>query len=299
MSLNKPEIVGNGQDVQHGEDEAGIVTSNKSRQNSSEESSSLQFFKLAKQFSIDGALLAENNKTLIEDRTVKRARLSQLRKQKNIETIMQITLGYCANFDIGQRTDLDWFSRYVAISEEVSNPIMQDLWAKILAGELNKPGTFSFKALKAFRYMSISDAKLLAKACSLAIKDPNKKNIRLITGTYQKPSLFNFFSKQRQQNFNLSQFGLNYADLLALSENHLIYSQESESSLISKGDILQFTFNGSSIKLTAKKSDVCLQFYKFTPLGTELAHLISDKPSDDFFEHLKNKFRHFFLVGGD
>ena len=296
VSKDKSEVVLLEKDLQKSGDDKVIVTTSKSTENSVEAGVSQQFFKLAKKFAIDGALLPEDKQMLIEDRTVKRARLSQLRKQKNIESIMQKTLTYCADFKIGQRTDLDWFSRYIALSEEVSNPTMQDLWAKILAGELTKPGAFSFKALQVFRDMSIFDAKLLAKACSLAIKDPNKKGIRLITGAYQQPGLFNFFSKQRQQYCNLSHYGLNYADLLALSENHLIYLQESESSLISKGEILQFTYNGLPLKLTAIKANVCLQFYKFTPLGAELAHLISDKSNDDFFEHLKSKLTYYFAV---
>lgn len=298
MSKDKSEVVVLGKNLQKAGDDTVIVTTHKSRQASAEAGVSQQFLKLAKKFAIDGALLPEDKQILIEDRTAKRARLGELRKQKNIENIMQKTLVYCADFEIGQRTDLDWFSRYIALSEEVSNPTMQDLWAKILAGELTKPGAFSFKALQVFRDMSIFDAKLLAKACSLAIKDPNKKGIRLITGAYQQPGLLNFFSKQRQQHCNLSHYGLNYADLLALSENHLIYLQESESSLIRKGETLHFTYNGLPLKLTARKRNVCLQFYKFTPLGAELAHLISDKSNDDFFEHLQSKLTHYFVVNG-
>lgn len=299
MSKDKLDVVALEKDVKKVSDETVIVNTNKSTQNSTESGVSLQFLKLAKRFVIDGALLPEEKQMLIEDRTVKRARLSQLRKQKNIESIMQKTLGYCANFEIGQRTDYDWLSRYIALSEEISNPTMQDLWAKILAGELTSPGSFSFKALKIFKDMSIYDAKLLAKACSLAIKDPNKKGFRLISGVYQQPGLLNFFSKQRQQYCNLSNFGLNYADLLALAENHLIYLQESESSLIGKGHILQFDYNGLTLKLTAKKANVSLQFYKFTPLGAELAHLISDKSNEEFFNYLKNKLSYYFLIDSD
>lgn len=299
MSKNNSEIVEHGQKNHEGSSETSIAMNAKSQQNFSEERTSPQFFKLAKKFMIDGALLSQDKQTVIEDRTVKRARLELLRKQNNIEKIMQKTLAYCESFEVSQRTDLDWFSRYIALSEEVSNPTMQDLWAKILAGELTSPGAFSFKALKVFRDMSIYDAKLLAKACSLSIKDGHQKNIRIITGVYQKPGLLNFFSKQRQQYCNLSHFGLKYSDLLALSESHIIYLQESESSLIGRGEVIQFGYNGSPIKLTAKKADVCLQFYKFTPLGTELAHLISDKSNDDFFEHLKTLFSHYFMLDSD
>lgn len=296
MSKDKSEVVVIDNDI-NGDSE--IVNSDITPVQPVEESVSPQFLKLAKRFAIDGALLPEAQQTLIEDRTSKRIRLHQLRKQQNIENIMQKTLGYCGDFEIAQKTDLDWFSRYIGLSEEVSNPTMQDLWAKILAGELTQPGSYSYKSLQVFRDMSIYDAKLLAKACSLAVKDPNKKGMRLISGAYQKPGLLNFFSKDRQLFCNLSHYGLNYTDLLALAENNLIFMQENESKLMAKGDVIQFSYNGLALRLIASKSNISLQFYKFTPLGAELASLISDKNNGDFFIHLKEMLSHFFAVQSD
>jgi uncharacterized repeat protein (TIGR03899 family) len=257
---------------------------------------SQQFFKLAKKLAVDGALLSENKQMPIEDRTSKRLRLSQLRKQQNIENIIQKTSLYCADFEIEHRLDFDWLARFISLSEDICNASMQDLWAKILAGELTEPGSFSFKSLKVFRDMSIHDAKLLAKACSLAIKDPNKNNIRLLTGTYQKPGLVNLFTKNRHRYCNLSRYGLNHNDLLTLSEGHLIYIQETESSLLHKGEILNFDYNGSPLKLSAKKNNVCLQFYKFTPIGVELAQLIGDNRNEDFSAHLQQCLSNYFIV---
>jgi uncharacterized repeat protein (TIGR03899 family) len=252
--------------------------------------------KLAKKFAIDGTLLSSENQIPIEDRTNKRIRLEHLRKQQNIEIIISKSLNYCANSDVKQKPDSDWFSRYIALAEDVSNPTMQDLWAKILAGELEKAGSFSYKALKVFRDMSIYDAKILAKASALALKDASKKNVRLISGMYQKPGLLNFFSANRQQFINLSHYGLNHADLLALSENHLLYIQESETNEMSQNDNISFTYNGSPLKISANKANVILQFYKLTPLGAELAQLISDKPNEEFFDYLKKQLSQHFTI---
>ena len=277
----------------------GVSEAQKPSEGAIEPTTSQHFLKLTKQFVIDGALLPSEKQMPIEDRANKRNRLCHLRKQQNIEQVIQKTLTYCANHDFKAKTDHDWFNRYIGLAEEVSNPTMQDLWAKILAGELARPGSFSYKALKIFRDMSIIDAKLLSKACSLAIKDVSKKNIRLISGSYRQPSLFNFFDKNRQVQVNLSHFGLNYADLLTLAENHLIYMQESESNVMSKEEKLNFSFNGLPLKLSAKKDKVNLQFYKFTPFGTELANLITDKANDEFFTYLKKQLSLHFLIGSD
>lgn len=258
-----------------------------------------QFFKITQQFGLEAAILPIEKQMPIEDRYTKRERLANLRKQKNIENIMGKTFDFCASKPIDKRTDLDWFNRYITLAENVSNKTMQDLWAKILAGELSRSGSYSLKALKVFRDMSIVDAKLLAKACSLAVKDQSKKNIRIISGVYQQPGLFNFFNKDREKYLNLSHFGLNYADILSLADNHLLYQQESESSMMVSGETLNFNYNGLPLKLTGKKPKVALQFYKFTPIGTELAHLISDKPNDDFFAMLKQQLSHHFEVIAD
>jgi len=272
------------------------IESGDQQKKSAESPTHKQFFKITQLFGLEAPLLPIEKQMPLEDRSSKRERLTGLRKQENIEAIMEKTFAFCANKSIDKRPDLDWFNRYITLAENVSNKTMQDLWAKILSGELSRPGLYSLKALKVFRDMSIVDAKLLAKACSLAVKDPSKKNIRIISGAYQQPGLLNFFNKDRQQHVNLSHFGLNYADILSLADNNLIYKQESESSMMASGETLNFYYNGSPLKLSSKKTNIAIQFYKFTPIGTELANLIADKPNDDFFSALKQQLKHHFEI---
>ena len=193
------------------------VPQEKNRSNSSSNTSTQkQLLGLARKFSLDGALLAEEKQAPIEDRSFRRNKLTELRQQQNIEAIILRAIKYCSNSNISERTDQDWFSSFITLAEGISNKTMQDLWAKILAGEVSQQGSFSLKTLQAFRTMSIGEAKLLAKACSISVADSRKKNIRVISGAYQVPKFFNFFNKQRQQRFDLNQAGLSYADILVL-----------------------------------------------------------------------------------
>ncbi len=273
-----------------------LIEGSEPKKKTSESASHKQFFKMTQQFGLEAPLLPKEKQMPIEDRSVKRYRLASLRKQENIEAVMEKTFTFCANKSLDKRPDLDWFNHYINLAENISNNTMQDLWAKILAGELTRPGSYSLKALKVFRDMGIVDAKLLAKACSLSVKDQSKKNIRIISGAYQQPGLLNFFSKDRQQRINLSHFGLNYGDILSLADNNLIYKQESESSMMANAEALNFYYNGLPLKLSCKKPNIAIQFYKFTPIGAELASLISDKPNEDFFKALKQQLRSFFDV---
>nr|WP_274620621.1 TIGR03899 family protein [Colwellia maritima] len=271
-----------------------LPIANEEQDKKSESPTHKQFFKISQLLGVEAPLLPIEKRMPLEDRSNKRKRLTKLRKQENIEAIMDKTFSFFEHKDIDKRPDIDWLNRYIVLAENVSNKTMQDLWAKILAGELSRPGLYSLKALKVFRDMSITDAKLLAKACSLAVKDHSKKNIRIISGSYQQPGLFNFLNKDRQQYVNLSHFGLNYADILALADNNLIFQQESESSAMTKGETLTFYYNNVPLKLSSKNNNIALQFYKFTPIGTELANLITEKPNDEFFATLKQQLTHHF-----
>ncbi len=259
-------------------------------------STQMQLRLLAKKFALDAGMQANKTVNSLEERSQKRKRLTQLRKQQNMENIVEKTQSYCSDDDIANRIDNDWFSSYVNLAEDISNSTMQNLWAKILAGEIYQPGAYSLKTLQIFRSMSMHDAKLLAKACSLAVKDNSRKNMRLISGCYQQPGLLNIFDKQRQLHVNLSHFGLNYADLLTLADNHLIFIQESESAALEKNDKLNFNYNGITLSLSAKKPNSMLRFYKFTPIGVELAHLISDNPDNQYVNHLKAQLSHHFTI---
>ena len=144
--------------------------------------------------------------------------------------------------------------------------------------------------------MSINEAKLLSKACALAVKDHNKKNMRIICGASQTPGLLNFFSKDREQHINLGQFGLAYSELLTLADNHLLFIQQAETSPIAKGDTIQLSYNGKSLILSAAKSNCLLSFYKFTPIGAELAQLIVDNPNQQYLTTLEQSFSGLFDI---
>ena len=261
-------------------------------------SSQKQLLVLAKKFSLNAAFLPENKQAPLEDRAYRRKKLDELRKQQNMEAIVLRAIQYCSDETITDRADQDWFSSFVTFAEGISNKSMQDLWAKILAGEVSQPGSFSLKTLQTFRTMSITEAKLLAKACSLAMTDTRKKNIRVISGAYQVPKLFNFFNKQRQQRLDLNQAGLSYADILTLADNHLMFEQETESHSLAKGEKIQFNYNGKQVSFVAKKADCILTFYKFTPIGTELAHLITDNADESYLTAVKTKLAEKFAVDG-
>ena len=254
----------------------------------------IQLLNLAKNFGLAGGLKPIEKQKPIEERMLNRERTAHLIKQANMDSIIEKSLKYCSEHDASDRADPDWFSSFIELAEKVSNSTMQDLWAKILAGELSQPGSFSLKALHTFKNLTIYDAKLLAKACAIAFKDNSKKNIRLFSGSYQKPGLLNILDKQRELRINLSSFSIGHTELLALADNGLVFIQESELASMKKGDELSFKHNGTPTVFQSKKNNISLQFYKFTPVGAELALLIADKPDENTRKSLLSALSYHF-----
>lgn len=275
------------------------IESKSSKENKTERtspSSQQQLLLLAKKFAIDGGLVAQEKQMPVADRALKKVQYDQIRKQKNIEAILIKAIAYCNDENIAEKANADWFSRFLSLAENVSNETMQGLWAKILAGEISQPGLFSLKSLITFQDMSIYDAKLFAKLCSISCHDKAKKNYYVLFGSSQKPSLLNIFNANRQANINLSQFGLPYSDILALAENHLIFNQETEMVFNNKEKTLSLTYNGIELTLNGKKSNAVLSYYKFTQIGVELARLINNSPDTNYLQNLKNTLGNHFTV---
>ena len=66
--------------------------------------------------------------------------------------------------------DFDWFLRFFESVGAISNEDMQSLWAKILNGEVQNPGTFSFRSLETMKNLSMLEAKTF-ESVSLIVLD--------------------------------------------------------------------------------------------------------------------------------
>jgi hypothetical protein len=58
------------------------------------------------------------------------------------------------------RPDPDWLSKWRLPAQDVSNEKMQQLWARLLSGELKQPGTYSFHAVELLSRLSSADARI-------------------------------------------------------------------------------------------------------------------------------------------
>ena len=94
-----------------------------------------------------------------------RLRYSQIQKEHNIESVIGKTAleleGKDAN--IAEEVDKDWLNRYFSIVEDISDEDMQNLWAKILAGEILQPKTNSLRLLDFLKNTSRDEFNTILK----------------------------------------------------------------------------------------------------------------------------------------
>jgi hypothetical protein len=86
-----------------------------------------------------------------------------VRKQTNREAVARAAVEHIRDDPISgsgcveQDLNPDWMNAFVRHAEDASTDRMRDLWGRVLAGELRKPGAFS---LRTVRFMAELDAKV-------------------------------------------------------------------------------------------------------------------------------------------
>ena len=188
----------------------------------------------------------------------------ETQRQCNIETIADKAYDKLKdnNNDIKEDVSQDWMTKFIISSQDVSEPAIQELWAKILAGEIVHPNSFSFKTLDILKNMSQKDAQIFYKSCSLIIDNsyiPNNDNL-------------------------LQKYGLSYSDILKMDEQGLINSSGMIGKEI-KVDNTQHIFKSKNyLCLANKKSKVQTQVFALTSSAIELISIINFTENEEFIK---------------
>lgn len=218
---------------------------------------------------------------LPQDRAELRVNYQERKRQNNVENISSVAAIELAEVDNvpEEKPDEDWISRFFNFAQDVSSEQMQDLWGRILAGEIKKPGTYSLRTLDFIRNITKSDASLL-------------EHIGKLATTWGGATFLSVHDKQWiQQNreiypghhFEISELGAMYPTDLTLR----IFRDES---------IQQEIFTSGSLMLLVKRgnvtSEIKLPVWKFTSVGRELIELIPSANDEEYLESLGQ-----FLIG--
>src|SRR5687768_4210652 len=100
-----------------------------------------------------------------QQRGLQRFILEQGLQQENMESITAQTLPQLKEDAKPEEIEDDWLAKFFAECKLVSDGEMQSLWAKLLAGQANQPGTFSKRTIEFVSNLDKSDAQLFTNLC--------------------------------------------------------------------------------------------------------------------------------------
>ena len=215
----------------------------------------------------DGTLTLEGS--TIDQRVASRIDYQERRNQANIDSIAStaaIELASEATEISAQLPDEDWIARFFKSAEDVSSEQMQDLWGRILAGEIVRPRAYSLRTLDAVRQLSQSEAELFSEVGQLAIMclgDAGDDggvilDVQTVNG---EPNFYS--SLEANKHIRLSEIGLMYPDELTMA----LFSRVVEQEVFRYGDyVLEMRGEGASV--------INIGCRKFTDVGSDLLNLV-------------------------
>ncbi len=221
-------------------------------------------------------------------RAQRRAQMKMERQQFNLERVLVLAQEFCTDQIIAQEIDPDWFYQFSELVQDISTHSMQKLWAKILAGEIMAPGSFSLKTLMLLRQMSFKDAQSLQAAASLSCRNKSAEPSHIYFGYVQRGSFWRWIRGKNRGMLNLSQFGLTYPQILTLMDLGLLHQSEIESGELIKGKPFQWLYHQQCLEGVVQHSGIVLQYYKFTATGAELLPLLSSSPQAAYSQALQS-----------
>jgi len=107
--------------------------------------------------------------TDLQRRALVRFVAEEARKQDNMEKITQKALPQLQESSNPRDVEDDWIANFFDKCRIVSDEEMQSLWAKVLSGEANSPGTYSKRTVNFLASLDKTDAQLFTSLCGFGL----------------------------------------------------------------------------------------------------------------------------------
>ena len=153
----------------------------------------------------------------IAETVSQRIQFQEEKRHRNIGSVVGRAAEELGDKDVpDQEPDHDWTARFFNYIQDVSSDEIQSLWAKVLAGEIERPGSVSIRSLSILRNLDQATARLFQRLCSCCVVSSVAWNIL----DARVPSL----GRNAGEN-SLRQFGFSFDKLNILNERGLIIGE--------------------------------------------------------------------------
>ena len=189
----------------------------------------------------------------------------------------------------------DWFNIYEKEASQKSSEEMQRRFAQVLAGEIEKPGSHSIKAVKALGNMDQETAELFQRLCSMSVVHEHLVDKRVFD--IRVPSL----GRNPGQN-DLQKYGLGFGQISMLIEYDLVSPNfntwhDSQSYILNTKKNVADPFRHQGRCWILKPSperpesnEFKLGGVQLSYVGFQLFHIIDQIPTQQYTNDLKEYF---------
>ncbi len=205
---------------------------------------------------IDNTLSVDitNTDQLIQ-RSNLRLQYQQAKKEHNIESVIGKTILELGDktVDTTEEIDEDWFTRFFKTVEDISDEQVQTLWARILAGEVLKPRTYTYRFLTVLKNISKNELDIVLRFAPFVIGGIalNEQSLLIKYNIdYQSISLLEDMGLLKEGGLHIGQVQLAGGEekiILQNSKYAFIFQNNANEGIHHMFDILEITETGKKI----------------------------------------------------
>lgn len=215
--------------------------------------------------------------TEIHRRAIQRFIAEEANRQHNIESIIAKALPQVTETGQPQNMENDWITNFFDKCRLISDEEMQTLWASVLAGEANSPGSYSKRTVNFLNSIDKSDATLFQSLCDFCWE----------VGNYC-PLIYDYSLEI------YSKHGIDFSSLTHLDEIGLIsFSHLSGYRRIKLPQEIQVAYYETPIIIKFRNdndNDMDTGKVMLSKVGQELAPICSSEPIPEFFDYILEKW---------
>jgi len=157
-------------------------------------------------------------KRALAERVAARTSHIEVRRQENLEAIAKMALELALPISNSEPVDQDCSTRFFRIAQDVSNPDLREMWARLLASEVAKPGVVSKRTLDVLDVLAAADAKRFAAIVPFCWTSADATFLLHMAGNdrmiFPIPSM------------DFRKYGIEYYHFMSLKEAGLLNQQE-------------------------------------------------------------------------
>lgn len=234
-----------------------------------------------------GVSIDTSNYEEIAKRASSRLAYQEITKQQNIEAVADNAYQELENLSVisDKQVNKDWMFRFFNSVENISDEDMQEIWGRILAGEIKQPNSYSYRTLEKLKNLDKKDAEIFQLVSSFALEQGGRN---LIIADDEL----------------LKKHGIYFAHILSIEECGLINSQRLKLTLnVSSKETVYFKNSELIGMLKGKKEEMeelAINVYVFTKSGSQLIEAICKNPNNDKFiesiKWLQNKYESYVFT---